>query len=293
MTDKVTFLFSADPVSLTCGLADFKKSATVEAEYGENVISGSAITLAHHGPRSANPAPCLRENEVVEGVDVIGFSHFDLDAFGGALSILGIKPDNSGFWNLAAFIDVNGPHMISKSGARGEDIDRLYAWWAYNKSNRFPRIPRDAVLKVKYEDIESWIIALNKIMDDDPEFLEAGKTFREDEKTLNEESYIDSSDGIVIRKAHSFVNHLYSTPEGDITKAVISFNEDTKAITLSLESPIEGLSCSEVMQKVFGPEAGGRAGIAGTPRNSAYNFEDVYKIVDVLKGFPGFVTISE
>ena len=32
--------------------------ATVEAEYGNNVVEGTKVTLAHHGPRSNNPAPC-------------------------------------------------------------------------------------------------------------------------------------------------------------------------------------------------------------------------------------------
>lgn len=32
--------------------------ATVEAEYGDKCINGKLYTLAHHGSRSANPAPC-------------------------------------------------------------------------------------------------------------------------------------------------------------------------------------------------------------------------------------------
>lgn len=32
--------------------------ATVEAEYGDDVVEGEILTLAHHGSRSNNPAPC-------------------------------------------------------------------------------------------------------------------------------------------------------------------------------------------------------------------------------------------
>lgn len=32
--------------------------ATVEAEYGDECLEGTMATLAHHGPRANNPAPC-------------------------------------------------------------------------------------------------------------------------------------------------------------------------------------------------------------------------------------------
>ena len=36
-------------------------AATVEAEYGDICVEGKDVTLAHHGPRSGNPAPCNTE----------------------------------------------------------------------------------------------------------------------------------------------------------------------------------------------------------------------------------------
>lgn len=87
---------------------------TVEAEFGLEVCEGSSVTLAHHGPRSDNPCPCLGDNisdcpynedsqgcaEFVEkGLchqecldnKIIGVSHFDLDTLGGVMCCLGVK----------------------------------------------------------------------------------------------------------------------------------------------------------------------------------------------------------
>ena len=37
---------------------------TVEAEYGEILVEGKYGTLAHHGSRSNNPAPCTVKNNI-------------------------------------------------------------------------------------------------------------------------------------------------------------------------------------------------------------------------------------
>lgn len=52
---------------------------------------------------------------------------------------------------------------------------------------------------------------------------------------------------------------------GDLCKAVVGFNPEKGRVTLSFADPIEGVSCREIMQEVFGPGAGGRDNIAGSP----------------------------
>ena len=56
-------------------------TATVEAEYGEKVIKGEQITLAHHTKEyEKNPAPCNTLNvPVLEDGSTIVVSHLDLD----------------------------------------------------------------------------------------------------------------------------------------------------------------------------------------------------------------------
>ena len=113
-------LISANPEALKKELDNFSKTVTVEAEYGSVVVEGTELTLAHHGDRSGNPAPCLHEGKV--DCDAIGLSHVDLDAMGGVLAVCGRKPVAPSFWELAAFVDVNGPHKLPESGASEEDL---------------------------------------------------------------------------------------------------------------------------------------------------------------------------
>ena len=81
--------------------------ATVEAEYGDYCIEGKTVTLAHHGSRSSNPAPC---NADVKPLDIskpqtILISHIDLDTLGGIMALTGEKPYDPSFWAAAEKID--------------------------------------------------------------------------------------------------------------------------------------------------------------------------------------------
>lgn len=90
---------------------------TVEAEYGDTVVEGSLLTLAHHGSRSQNPAPCVSGQAALFGHEkhdhlTVGVSHFDLDTLGGVLAVAGMKPQWQAFWHIAAEVDVQGPHRL-------------------------------------------------------------------------------------------------------------------------------------------------------------------------------------
>jgi len=76
---------------------------------------------------------------------------------------------------------------------------------------------------------------------------------------------------VLLRSSDKFVNHLY-THDDEAYPAIIGFNDQTGAITLSFESEkARGkLSACTIMQNKFGPLAGGHAGIAGTPRGEVY-----------------------
>ena len=55
----ITVLLSKDPYTLKINLSKYQRTATVEAEYGDIVIEGTVITLAHHVRKyKHNPPPC-------------------------------------------------------------------------------------------------------------------------------------------------------------------------------------------------------------------------------------------
>jgi hypothetical protein len=269
MTTTTKILLSNNPDALQAALAAYKYSATVEAEYGDRLVVGSAVTMAHHGARAGNPAPCLSNNWDGSTLEAIGLSHVDLDAIGGVAALLGKKPGAHTFWQLAAFIDVNGAHKLGDSGAAVADIDRLYAWWAWNEAHKvYP--PRDGTVADVTVDVHRAITALRLITEDYDKMIAAGWAFRSAEAKLNEESYVGSvaHGDVLLRVSPQFTNHLYATPGGAVAKAVVAYNTLVGSVTISLADPIPGISCGEIVKKLWGDLAGGHAGIAGSPRGT-------------------------
>jgi hypothetical protein len=258
---------------------------TVEAEYGAVVIEGSLYTAAHHQPAGSpfagnhivmggRPAPCNDEDiPELDSEDVSGtilISHLDLDTIGGVLRAEGRRGLFLGyksFWALAGWVDVHGVHKLGLVGASDQDLWRLNAWWAYSKG--MPRLPRDRVSDVT-EIIHAAGDALAGILTGDEVLLAAGDTFRAAEAELNQRTFRHVSDGGIIARVSDrpgdFVSHLYRMPDGSVGEAIVAWNTANGTITVSRSNPSPELSCREMVQGLWGPEAGGHDGIAGSPR---------------------------
>lgn len=284
-------------------------SISVEAEYGANVICGSVYTAAHHVEpyKSKQPAPCCNTDiPQVHGDEIIVISHIDLDTIGGVARALGcnkLMTDLHHFWQLAQHVDLNGPHKAHLWQAQGplveedgessnfvlqgkqEEQDRQLTLTARKQLSAFhaaaekrPRLPRDVVTDVTAE-IMLAIEGLQKLALGDKELLAAGEAFEANNAKLEAETWLGWQDPgkkeIGYRKSEKFVNHLYYVAkEKHVAKVIVGFNTKTCAITVSLETPIKGVSCREVLQKIWGPEAGGHDGIAGSPRGKVMTEDD-------------------
>jgi len=264
---------------------------TIEAEYGDFVVEGSLYTAAHHGSRSSNPAPCIDKNiPHVNREAIFLISHIDLDTLGGIFRAMGnyvCREEFDSFWNLAAFIDINGPHKISQANASKQDIERINAYWAWSQANRGPR--RDnTVIHDAYEEVTKHLGAILEILFGNPRFLQAGIEFMNAESELEANSFYAMIHGrkpvVIVRQSDNFVNHLY-THDGTTADLVLAYNTKTKAITLSRESNDVLVNCCEIMQSVFGPTAGGHAGIAGTPRGVEYKLSDTNEVIAEIEKY--------
>lgn len=277
---------------------------TVEAEYGTIVVEGAVYTAAHHQPAGSKyagdhvvpggrPSPCVDKDIPVfdpeEGDWVVGISHMDLDTVGGVLRALPAAADifasaHDGFWGLAAFLDVNGAHKMALAGASQEDIQRIYGWMAYSKS--IPRLPLN-VLTDATELVLGSLPVLRALLADDAGLLQAGRDLRGKEQELNEQSFEYMTDGNVIVRTtpgeRDSVNLLYAAPDGDLGVAIVAYNKHVGTITVSLESPIPGVSCRDVVQSLWGDLAGGHPGIAGSPRGKVMTEEDVNNCVAAIE----------
>lgn len=262
---------------------------TVEAEYGEILVEGKYGTLAHHGSRSSNPAPCTVKNNIfydtpeifTEKEFIIGISHFDLDTLGGIFAIFGIKNESklaNEFWKLAGFIDVNGSHKISQSDASLDAIDILYSYWAYVQSKRY-FCKGDETLEISDNDIMDFWRFLEEMFDEHDsnlkrKYLQAGFDFRSDENRKNKDSFVQECNGAILRVAPYFTNTFYTTPAGKVCKCVVSFNTLSGAITLSYAEKIN-TNAREFVQKFWGEKAGGHELIAGSPRGEKMTLEEL------------------
>lgn len=264
-------------------LSSMDLDATVEAEYGSVVVKGEFLTLAHHGERAHNPAPCVAAVPPVQ-VSTIGLSHFDLDTLGGVMVVTdhpAAYPSNAGFWHLAAFVDVNGAHRLHQANASDEDVRKLQAFWAWSMANRyFP--PRDGSVADCTEFVQKAMEVVAAILAGDETLLAAGDANAEKQASLETQSFQRWQGDVLVRKSDAFVNHMYEH-EGRVAQVVIAFNTKTKAITVSAENPTVQLNCCALVQSLWGPEAGGHKGIAGSPRNQEMteaDFEAAINAVD-------------
>ena len=278
----VTFLVSSSASNLNAALAEFASTVTVEAEYGNVTVKGTVATLAHHGMNAGNLCPCSYKNGFVNEIEAVGLSHIDLDALGGCAAVLGNKPEVESFWKLAEFIDLNGPHKLSKAGASLGDTAMLYAWWAWSKKNRL-QVPQDGSVADATQYVSEAVDVLTRILASDDTLLAAGEEFKKEEATLNANSFIEIKDGVILRTArgNEFVNALYASPSGEIAKAIVTRKGDG-GCTISFADPIPGVSAVKLAQEIWGEEAGGRDVIAGNPRGQRAEMADILRLRDAV-----------
>jgi hypothetical protein len=279
----VKIIISSNPEALKSE----NPSHTVEAEYGSICVEGSILTLAHHGSRSNNPAPCnaeipanalLADSDLFPNEAVIGISHVDLDTLGGVAAILGYKPDAPLFWLVAEQVDLRGAHcletILSEQEANYHQVEeQLFAWWAHSEQNKiWP--PRDGSVADVTSEVRELISTIKLILDDDQDLIAEGELWKQEQQALDKDSFVERIGSVVLRSSEQFVNHLYG---GADVKAAVAFNPKNGSVTVSLANPIDGVSCCELVQELWGPEAGGHAGIAGSPRDSELAAGDARK----------------
>lgn len=285
------FLLSSNKERLTEALAG-KKSATVEAEYGDEVVPGSVVTMAHHGSRSSQPAPCSYKNfcaglvdeAEVRRIEAVGLSHIDLDALAGCAALVGKKPEHPSFWTMAEFQDLHGRHKVDTSNTSEQDIRRLDAFRSWSATN--PMNPeRDGSVTDVTDKVLQGIDVITKLLQDDSELLTAGDKYRQDEEQLNRDSFVKASaNGVIarVKKDDKFVNHLYSTPDGKPGLAIVSFSPEKGKIVLSFADQPKGKNAIEIMTSILGAGAGGHASIAGSPREKQVTEEDFNSVFEAV-----------
>ena len=265
--------------------AGLRPDYTVEAEYGDSCVEGKILTLAHHGSRSHNPAPCNWEVEPGDGGSIL-ISHIDLDTVGGILAITGDKIDDPEFWKGAEHIDVYGPHHIHDLSPEVRDqLNAVEAWSESRENGRFENPADVKAIIMEYAGF------LEKVLRrDHPEHLQVLENGREWERAATQEieQRCVFENGMVrgFRTDGPFCAAAYYSPaRREIIPCTVSFHEKFKSVTVAFADGGRekggALSAKEIVQELWGPLAGGRDGIAGSPRGREMTPDDFYRCIDL------------
>jgi hypothetical protein len=254
--------------------------ATVEAEYGDKVLKGSMVTLAHHTAEYRNcPAPCNAEvGQLPENATIV-VSHIDLDTIGGCLALMGMKPSNGEFWAAAEFIDLNGPHHLFKFSKNVQDA--FNAYWAWNFSQ--PRSPRITEVTDVTSVIEKHKDVLERILDGDESLLEIGKKWTAETTEKVEGCLIEEMPKMRIFATDDvFCSAAYYSPSlAQIVPVTLVLNTRMGSITVACADG--SINARETVQALWGPEAGGHFGIAGSPRGKKMSLNDLVNARSFIK----------
>lgn len=255
--------------------------ATVECEYGNVVIEG-AVTLAHHA-EGWNAAPAIASDNVLEesGVEVVDgdyilVSHIDLDTIFGIMNIANDMPFSEEVKKGVNYVDCNGQHNLFKSEVSDEARKVILAYIGYASRNRCPQ----------QEDITEYVQELiQKFYTQDN--YEVGLALVEGRAKAAAE-YLNAAVGCVALLDQPAESNMFGLNseyiiDGIEYDCIIVFNRKFGSITLSSKAGVKGeKNMATIMKAVFGEEAGGHKGIAGTPRGQRYSLEDATNLLDIV-----------
>lgn len=260
--------------------------ATVEAEYGEKVIEGKYVTLAHHAPQYVHcPAPCCASTKELSKDATIIISHIDLDTVGGCLALMGQKTENEAFWSGAGFIDCNGIHHIHELSENvQQQLNAVYAW---NESQHLER-------SMEVRDVTALILsfgeAIRKILLGDFEMLADGERWAKEVEAKTENCLVWENGRLRMFEIpdNTFCSAAYYSPKyGKIAEATLAYNLWKKSITIAFADGGKTYSAKEIVQEIWGELAGGHRGIAGSPRNQEMQQEDWEKAKEKMRELMG------
>jgi len=222
------------------------------------------------------PVPCSVDNVDGLALDIILVSHLDLDTVGGVLALMGCKPENDSFWEAAAFTDLNGPHRVVGSAHESQHA-ALAAYWELNQ-----QVPASTTYVDVTDIFELHEERVVQIANSCRFTLAKGEAHLESlkaqELALEESSFVGMRGRVTLRQSDQFVNGFYHRSD-----VVLALNPEHGSLTLSFND--DSGNAADLMKAFFGPEAGGHAGIAGTPREKKYTTDD-------LTDFATFVAAS-
>lgn len=245
---------------------------TIECEYGKHVLEGSWATLAHHVQAYKHcPAPCVSilPADMPDNV-VVAVSHLDWDVIGAIAGLIGKKKEDDAFWKAVETIDLKGPHHLISFPETFRDRMNAYWCWA-GKNAKIPSFEKGVqdITSIALEHVD----AVHRIMEGDHHLLEAGKAWEKQLTKRVEKCLIKENEQfrVFITNDVKCTSHYYSPTLRSVVPFIIEYNTFTKRVRLSSYDNLVDLV--DIMVGFFGEGAGGKDGIACSPRQEQVEWE--------------------
>lgn len=266
--------------------------ATVEAEYGGIVKEGSLVTFAHHsGEWQKCPPPCLQPNRKASAqpIKLAMISHIDLDTVMGLMALEGCKPKNTyfakAFYRAAGFIDLNGYHNLFQVSKRSQQL--LNAANAYFKEVASSRYSEVTDVTDVYRKCRDFLIDLLSDYKFRMQAIETGEAWSNAQIAEIDACLVDETANVRVFESNGvFCNAAYySHIQNRLFEACAVWNTKLKTVTVSFANVAElaPISARDIVQSLWGPEAGGHNGIAGSPRGVEMTANDLQSAVTLTQ----------
>lgn len=257
-------------------------TATVEAEYGEKVIQGEQVTLAHYAKEyENNPALYNTLNvPVLDDDSTIIVSHLNLDTIEGIAALIGRKKEESEFWKTVEFIGLNGSHNLFQ--VEEEAREKYIAYQAYQINHRKPKFTEITdVTAIVLEHLK----IIDRIIDGDKTLIQEGIKWAEETKRKIEECLVFENDNVRVFNSPEGVfcsEAYYSEKQGKVIPSTVTRNGKSKSVTVAMADGGKKVSAKELVQELWGNEAGGLLRIAGSPRGQEMTEKDMQQLANIV-----------
>lgn len=193
---------------------------------------------------------------------------------------MGRKKEDKQFWEAAEFIDLNGPHNLFQ--INDETRKKYIAYQAYQANHRIPRVTEITDVT---ENVLEYLGIIDRIIDGDKTLIQEGIEWDKDTRKKIEDCLVTENDNVRVFNSPEGIfcsAAYYSEKQGKVIPSTVTRNGKLKSITVAMADGGKKVSAKELVQELWGSEAGGHNGIAGSPRGKEMTEKDMQQLANIV-----------
>lgn len=126
---------------------------------------------------------------------------------------------------------------------------------------------------------------IDKVIDGDKTLIQEGIKWNEETKEKIEKCLVFENDNVRVFNSPEGVfcsAAYYSEKQGKVIPSTVTRNGKFKSITVAMADGGKKVSAKELVQELWGNEAGGHLGIAGSPRGREMTEKDMQQLANIV-----------